>query len=232
MSTQLSQGVAHSADGTSIGYIKLGTGPGLVIVHGSLTTGDEWLPVASALADRFTSYLMDRRGRGRSGDGEGYSLSKECEDIKAVLDAAGPDSFLLGHSYGAICALEAARRFPVSALVLYEPPLPIHETIIGPAFKDFRSAVDRNELDEALTIGLRDLVRMSSDEIAGLRRTPFWTGMAALTPTWTRECEAIDLLKLGVSRFAGMASPTLLLVGTATAPHHIEASRDAERKAE
>jgi hypothetical protein len=111
MSIQLSQDVAHSADGTPIGYVKLGTGPGLVIVHGSVTTGDEW-----------------------------------------------------------------------------------------PAFKDFRSAVDRNELDEALTIDLRDLVRMSSDEIAGLRWTPFWPGMAALTPTWTRECVAIDLFEFGVSR--------------------------------
>lgn len=229
MSNQPSEGVAHSADGTSIGFTKFGTGPGLVVVHGSLTTGDVWFPVATALADRFTSYVMDRRGRGRSGDSGDYSISKECEDIKAVLDVAGPGSFLLGHSYGAICTLEVARRVSVSKLVLYEPPLPIHDTVVGPAFKDFRSAVKRHELDEALTIGLRDLVKVSTDEIAGLRRTPLWAGMAALTPTWTRECEAIDRLELGVSRFARVASPTLLLVGTATAFHHIEASRALEQ---
>jgi|SRR5688572_547680 len=229
MNIRPTEGSVRSADGTSIGYIKLGSGPGLVVVHGSLTKGDEWLPASSALANRFTCYLLDRRGRGRSGDSVEYSLSKECEDIKAVLDVAGSEPSLLGHSYGAICALEAANRFAVSKLVLYEPPLPIHETVIGQAFEDFRAAVDRNEFDEALVIALRDLVKMAHEDVAGLRRSPHWSGMAALTPTWTRECEEVKQLDFGVARFAGVTSPTLLLVGTATARHHIEASLALER---
>jgi pimeloyl-ACP methyl ester carboxylesterase len=48
--------------------------------------------------------------------------------------------------------------------------------------------------------------------------------MVALTPTWTRECEVIDGLENGVARFANLPTPTLLLVGTATARHHVEAS--------
>ncbi|OBA35079.1 hypothetical protein A5767_12755 [Rhodococcus sp. 852002-51564_SCH6189132-a] len=53
-----------SRDGTTIGFRKLGQGPGLVVVHSSIATGDEWSRMASALADRFTVHLVDRRDRG------------------------------------------------------------------------------------------------------------------------------------------------------------------------
>ena len=104
---------------------------------------------------------MDRRGR--SGDAEEYSLKKELDDVKAVLDMAGPDSYLLGHSYGAVCALEAAKRFSVSKLVLYEPPIPIHGPVIGPELENCRSAAERDQLGEALAIGLRGVVKMSKN---------------------------------------------------------------------
>jgi pimeloyl-ACP methyl ester carboxylesterase len=228
MSQQLDEGAVRSADGTQIGFLKVGSGSSIVFVHGSLATGEQWLPVANGLAESFTCYLMDRRGRGRSGDAEVYSLRKECEDIKAVLDAAGSDACLVGHSYGAICALETANTFPVARLVLYEPPLPIRHSVIGPAFNDLRAAVAKNDLSAALTIGLRDMVKVAAAELEGLKASPAWSPMAALTPTWVRECEVIAGLELGVERFADMASPTLLLLGTATAAHHIEASRALE----
>ena len=229
MTFQKTDGSAKSADGTTIGFQKLGTGPSLVVVHGSLSTGDEWLPFATALADQYTCYLMARRGRARSADAMDYSLVKECEDIKAVLDAAGPSASLVGHSYGAICALEAASRFRVPKLVLYEPPLPVNEAVVGPAFDDFRAAVERSEFDEALTIGLKGLIKMADKEVAALRSSPLWAHMAALTPTWVRECEEIKQLEFGVARFSAMASPTLLLVGSVTAAHHIVASQALQR---
>jgi pimeloyl-ACP methyl ester carboxylesterase len=228
MSIEHSEETTRSADGTAIGFLKLGSGPALVCAHGSLTTGDEWIPLASALAERFTCVLMDRRGRGRSGDDSSYSLDKECEDIEAVLRATRAP-YLLGHSYGAICTLEAAARYPIEKLVLYEPPLPIEGSVVGPAFQDFKAAADREALDEALTIGLRDLVRMSEDELKGLRKTPLWSMMASLTPTWTREIAEIEELKLGVDRYAEIMAPTLLLVGSVTAPHHVVASRALEQ---
>jgi pimeloyl-ACP methyl ester carboxylesterase len=213
-----------SADGTRIGYLELGSGPGIVFVHGSLGTGDKWLHVAHELADGCTCYLMDRRGRGRSGDARGYSLETECEDIGAVLGAAGPTPVLLGHSYGAICALEAARRTQVSKLVLYEPPLPIDGPIVGEALEPYRAAVANHQLDEALLIGARDILQLTSEQIAELRSSPAWEPMAALTPTWVRELEVIESLPLGVERYGQVSVPTLLLLGTATARHHARAS--------
>lgn len=225
MSTRITEGEVRSADGTSIGYLKVGSGPALVVAHGSLSTGDEWLPVANGLADRFTCYLMDRRGRGRSGGFGEYSLSKEAEDAKAVLDAAGSESALLGHSYGAVCALEAARRYSVPKLILYEPPLPIHGSVVGPAFEDFKAAVAQKDFDQALTIALRDIIKAPEADIEGLRSSPQWAPTAALTPTWIPECEVMKRLEPGTTRFADVTTPTLLLLGTATPPHHKDATR-------
>src|SRR5690606_18487131 len=79
-------GEITSADGTRIGYRILGSGPGVVLLHGAMSSGYHHLHLARLLADRFTAYLPDRRGRGLSGpyrpdDG----LDTEVEDLAALL---------------------------------------------------------------------------------------------------------------------------------------------------
>ena len=54
------------------------------------------------LAERFTVYAMDRRGRAPSGDAKEYSISNEADDIAAVVDAIGGPVVVLAHSYGAL----------------------------------------------------------------------------------------------------------------------------------
>src|SRR5579862_6692405 len=73
-----------SADGTTIGYRQLGQGTGIVMVHGSMSSGYYHLELAEALCDAFTLYLPDRRGRGLSGayrDGDG--IQQEVQDLEA-----------------------------------------------------------------------------------------------------------------------------------------------------
>ena len=67
---------------------------------------------------------MDRRGRGDSGPPGEHPLERQFEDVVAVIDAAGEPVDIIGHSYGAHCALGAAALVPekVKHLVLYEPP--------------------------------------------------------------------------------------------------------------
>jgi pimeloyl-ACP methyl ester carboxylesterase len=209
-----------SSDGTPIGFVCLGAGPAILFVHGGLSPGDDWLQVATAMAGQFTCYVMVRRGRGPSGDASDYAIDREYEDIKAVLQVAGPGTHLLGHSYGAICALGAALRAPIGHLVLYEPPLPVQGPVGGTALAAYRAAVASHQLDEALTIGLRDIVHLSAGEISALRPTPLWKQSAALTPTWMRELEAINRLGPSLDRYRHLTAPTLLLLGEATAAHH------------
>lgn len=223
--TPTSSSPAVSADGTPIAFRTLGRGPALVVVHGSIATGDQWLAVAEALAGSFTCHLVDRRGRGGSGDAGPYSLAAEAADVRAVLAAVGPGAALLAHSYGAVVALEAlVTGAEPSAVVLYEPPLPVGGPVAGTAVEPFEELVAAGDLDAALALALGDVVRVPAPVVAGLRSGPLWPGMAALTPTWGREFRAIDGLAPDVDRYAAITAPTLCLVGEVTSPHQVAAT--------
>jgi pimeloyl-ACP methyl ester carboxylesterase len=204
----------RSGDGVCIGFTQIGQGPPLVFVHGSLGDGDDWRKVVSLLAGRFTCYVMDRRGRGRSSDAAEYSIDREYEDVAAVIQHAGPETSVIAHSFGAICALGAALRIAVASLVLYEPPIPVSGPVAGAALEEYRAAVDRGALDEALEIGLKRFSRMPDQEIARIRQVRMWTKQRALSPTWVRELQAIDQHGPSLERYRAISAPALLLVGT------------------
>jgi len=73
-----------SADGTSIGLLTAGTGPGLLLVHGGMGRLERWEPLWGPLTEHWQVTAMDRRGRGSSGDAEPYELSQEYDDVAAV----------------------------------------------------------------------------------------------------------------------------------------------------
>jgi len=88
-------GSIHSKDGTTIGYRKLGHGPGLILLHGGMQSSRNFMRLAAALSDAFTLYIPDRRGRGLSGPhGQSYNLSRECEDIESLIAATGAHDIL------------------------------------------------------------------------------------------------------------------------------------------
>jgi pimeloyl-ACP methyl ester carboxylesterase len=75
------------------------------------------------LADAFTVYIPDRRGRGLSGPHGDYSLAKETQDMRAIIEATGATN-LFGLSSGAIVALQTALEEPmIGHLAIYEPPI-------------------------------------------------------------------------------------------------------------
>lgn len=226
MTQLISTHTVKSADGTAIGYRKLGSGRPVVLVHGSISTGEQWLAVGEQLARDHTVYIVDRRGRGLSADAETYSLGTESDDIKAVLEVAGDGAALLGHSYGAICTLEAVRTgAPVSSLVLYEPPLPIDAPTAGAALVDYAAAADAGDGDKAMRIAAEHFLRISSEETEGLAASPLWPGMVELAPTWTRELTEIDKTDILVQQYSQLEVPILLLAGEASPSHLTGASR-------
>lgn len=220
--------MVESADGTRIGFARVGDGPiAVVIVHGVLNTAESWLPVAEALAEDCTCYVMDRRGRGRSDAGEDYSFEREIEDIEAVLSVAGPGACLVGHSSGAIYALEAARRLPISCLVLYEPPL--HYSGFDRVLDEIRVLVGEGNLDDAAAVFFAREAGLSQSEIASLRATRFWPQIAELAPTLVREWDAIFAFGPSVERYQGLSMPTLLLSGSESMGNPSFATADLER---
>ena len=123
-----------SPDGTTVSYDKYGGGPPLVLVHGSFSDHvTNWQECKSLLERHFTVYAIARRGRGETTATEGHSVVDEVGDVVAVLKAIGEPVFLLGHSYGAVCAIGAATAYPegVRKLVLYEHPNrdPVEEAV-------------------------------------------------------------------------------------------------------
>ena len=66
MQREFTVGQVMSADGTSIGFRKIGTGPAIVLVQGAMGTVQNYAELALALADRYTVYSPERRGRGLS----------------------------------------------------------------------------------------------------------------------------------------------------------------------
>src|SRR5215213_5506746 len=75
-----------SADGTRIGYGRLGEGPSVILLHGAVNASQHMLKLGRALADAYTVYLPDRRGRGMSGAfGPTYGIQREDEDLAAMV---------------------------------------------------------------------------------------------------------------------------------------------------
>ncbi|MEU4602318.1 alpha/beta hydrolase [Kribbella sp. NPDC023972] len=92
MTFELRQAAVESRDGTRIGYWKIGRGPAVVLVHGSMESSRSHTLLAQALADDFTVYLPDRRGRGLSGPHRpDHTVRTEVEDVEAVLTDAGAE---------------------------------------------------------------------------------------------------------------------------------------------
>src|SRR5215211_7669699 len=119
----------HSSDGTAIAFDRLGDGPPVVLVCGASTDRMANAPLARLLAERFTVFNYDRRGRGDSDDTAPYAVEREVEDIGAVIDVAGGSAFVYGTSSAAAPALEAAAsQLAVRKLVLWESPFILDES--------------------------------------------------------------------------------------------------------
>lgn len=114
-----------SNDGTIIAYEKIGNGKPLILIDGALCyrSFGPMPKLAPLLAEHFTVYYYDRRGRGDSTDVPPYSAEKEVEDIAALVHVAGGSAYLAGLSSGAALALRAAEAgLNVPKIALYEPP--------------------------------------------------------------------------------------------------------------
>jgi len=223
-----------SADGTLIAYEKTGEGPPLVLVHGTIDDHTYWEMVQPAMAEHFTVYAIDRRGRGQSGDAAGYKLELEFDDVAAVVDMIDQPVLLLGHSYGGLIALEAALRTDnLSKLILYEPP--IFEGAEEPddfrlkTFGKIETSVNEGKNEQALLVFLEILIEMSPGEIDEARSTPYWQVMVNAAPTLPRELQAGAEYKFDAAQFKGLAIPTLLLSGSESPIFLKEATKILER---
>jgi pimeloyl-ACP methyl ester carboxylesterase len=207
-----------SRDGTRIACDRRGAGPALVLVHGTGIDHSYWDPVVPGLERQFTLHIVDRRGRGHSGDEAPYAIQREFEDVAAVVESVPGRPFLLGHSYGALCSLEAALLTTrIAAMILNEPPMRTTVAVVYPADarEDFLADIGAGKLETGL-LTLYEAGGMSPEEVALLRSLPTWQARVAAVPTMLREIESVRDYTFDPSRFEAMKTPTLLLVGGQT----------------
>lgn len=223
----------QSADGTLIAVWADGNGPPLVLVHGALNDHTTDRPFIDELRGSVTTFAIDRRGRGASGDGPDYAIEREFEDVAAVVDAVaartGQAVSVWGHSYGADCAMGAAARTDnVARLVLYEPGLGFtcSDSVLE-AIEAVDTAVAAGDLEGALLTALRGIVELTEDEIAVVRATPGWPARLAAVPRLPREVRAEVDWAYRPGQFDTVRASTLLLAGAESPPAQQEATQRA-----
>lgn len=157
-----------SSDDTTIAYTRLGSGPALILVDGAFCYRENGpaSQLAPLLAEHFTVFAYDRRGRGESGDAPGYAIEREVEDLRSLVKEAGGSAVAVGISSGGALALQsAARGVCLTKLVLYEPPF-IEE---GDHPRSYDA--QKTRLHELLSIGDRaGAVRFFMSDIYGAPR--------------------------------------------------------------
>ena len=212
---------ARSKDGTSIGCAMDGSGPPLVMIHGTGDTYKGFRKIRDLLSPHFSLYMMDRRGRGISGDNDAYELAREFEDVAAVVEAIAEDLGgsvnIFAHSFGALCALEGALLTRnLRRMVCYEPSL--NRTAADPkrdtTIEKMRELIAAGDRDGAVAAHLRGIINTSQDTVDKQRAIPeAWAARMAMAHTMPRELHELKSFPFEPERYSAISVPVRFLLG-------------------
>ena len=211
-----------SRDGTAIAYERVGAGPPLILIDGALCSRafGPMPKLAPLLAQKFTVYFYDRRGRGESGDTPPYAKDRELEDLAALIGAAGGAAALVGLSSGAALALEAAAaRLPVTGVVAYEPPYvePAGATRGRAHQGRLRELVAEGDRGGAVRYFMRDMVGVPAPVVWMMRLMPgIWGKLKAVGHTLPYDAAVMGDFTVPTERLGKIPVPTLVMHGSKT----------------
>jgi pimeloyl-ACP methyl ester carboxylesterase len=210
-----------SKDGTAIAFDRIGNGPPVILVDGALCyrgMGQSG-QLADLLAQHFTVFTYDRRGRGSSGDTAPYAVEREVEDIAALLSEAGGAAFVWGMSSGAVLALEAANFLRgIKRVALYEAPFIVDDSRSTTAGDWVRigEAIAADRRSDAVKLFLKS-VGAPAFFIALMRLTPMWSKLRAIAHTLPYDGATVRDNQRGkalpANRWASVTVPTLIMDG-------------------
>jgi len=242
-----STGSVVSKDGTIIGYRQVGNGPAVILLHGAMESAQSHMQVAEALADRFTIYLPDRRGRGLSGPyREDHSIETDVQDMAALLAKTGAHD-VMGVSSGAIIWLQAALTLPaIRKAVIFEPPLPINGSLPTAFMQRYDTEIEQGEVAAALVSAMKGtqmgppifnviprtlLERLTTAMMASEEKKAGSQDvtMRMLAPTLHYDFQLATEVEGALERFKGIRAEVLLLGGSKS-PAYLTAGLDALEK--
>jgi len=213
----------RSPDGTGIARFGEGSGPPILLVHGTTADHTTFRVLGPRLAAGSATEVIDRRGRGASGDTIPYSIEREFEDIAAVADTlaaeAGRPVPVLGHSYGGRCALGAALLTEAIDRVICYAGAP------APPGRSYRPAGLEIRLRERSAAGdpagmlvafMTEVVGMTAQELDAYRANPVWPVRVAAAHTILRELDGEASPAASLDALAEVRQPVLQLLGSAS----------------
>ena len=116
-----------STNGVELAAWITGSGPTVVLVHGSLDDHRVWDRIVPRLAGTHRVVTYDRRGHGESTCPPGQGrIGEDVDDLAGLIEALGGDRpLVVGHSYGSSTTLLLGAHHPElsSGLLVHEPPL-------------------------------------------------------------------------------------------------------------
>jgi len=196
-----------------------------------MQASQNFVKLAEALADTFTVYVVDRRGRGMSGTyGDHYSLNKDVEDIQALVNKTGA-YYIFGLSSGAIITLQSALMTPaLQRVVLYEPPLPVNEHDAPDTWVPrFEQDIARGNLAAAMVSVMKGTDDSPMTLIPRILLTQMFklginddatetkagdVSIKALIPTMHYDAQIVQELRGKLERYKDVQADVLLLGGT------------------
>jgi Alpha/beta hydrolase family len=213
-----------SKDGTTLAFDATGDGQPVVIVAGASSTRLPNTPFAELLAERFSVFNYDRRGRGDSGDTPPYAVEREIEDLAAVIEAAGGGAAVLGLSSGANLSLRAAAAgVDIGRLALWEPNFVVNDgrpPLPADYVDHLNELTSSDRRGDAVEYFMTVAVGLPAEFVAPMRDMPMWPGMEAVAHTIAYDGaivgDSMSGKPLSPDRFAAVTVPALVLIGGTT----------------
>ncbi len=212
-----------SKDGTIIAFDRSGKGPAVILVGGAFqyrAIDPPTAQLAALLAQHFTVFHYDRRGRGDSSDTQPYAVEREVEDLAALITETGGQAAVFGMSSGGVLTLEAAKQgLAISKLALYEPPFNSGDSNARQASENYT-----RQLTALLAEGRRgDAVALAmttwgatAEAVADMRQTPIWPLFESVAPTLAYDNAIMGDGSVHTERLASITVPTLVIDGGAS----------------
>jgi pimeloyl-ACP methyl ester carboxylesterase len=223
-----------SADGTRIAYERRGDGDPVIVVNTVAEDRTGLSGLAALVADHFTVYSYDRRGRGDSGDTYPYAPEREVEDLAALIEAAGGRARLISGSAGCVLCLDAATALgdSVHSLYLFEPPFIVNNAR-PPMPADYveyvESLVAAGDRSAAVEYFMTEALLIPADFVAGMKADPSWASMERYAHTYAydgRICAGTQEGKpLPTDRWRTEA-PVLVAIGENSEPYFADGARE------
>lgn len=207
----------------SVEYNESGSGPTVVLVPGSCSTGAAWRSVVSHLGNGFRCVTTSLLGYGDTDERRTMadaSIDHECHAIEQVIERAGGRVHLVGHSFGGLVALAVALRgqVPLASLTILEAPAVglLRDEADESHYRDFKHLTD--SYFRSYRNGNREAIAAMIDFYGGPGTFDSWPQRVQSHAVETTEVNMLDwagayAFTPSNAALSALAVPTEIIVG-------------------